>query len=100
MVIGVSIIVKRKIKVEKGKEDMKGDIIDIGVGVVAVYVEVEVKVGVKEGMIGKILVIKEEVILEDLLVYLKKEIGNVIIVKILILDGEKNAINVIFLRKI
>ena len=100
MVIGVSIIVKRKIKVEKGKEDMKGDIIDIGVGVVAVYVEVEVKVGVKGGMIGKILVIKEEVILEDLLVYLKKEIGNVIIVKILILDGEKNAINVIFLRKI
>ena len=100
MVIGVSIIVKRKIKVEKGKEDMKGDIIDIGVGVVAVYVEVEVKVGVKEGMIGKILVIKEEVILEDLLVYLKKEIGNVIIVKILILDGEMNAINVIFLRKI
>ena len=100
MVIGVSIIVKRKIKVEKGKEDMKGDIIDIGVGVVAVYVEVEVKVGVKGGMIGKILVIKEEVILEDLLVYLKKEIGNVIIVKILISDGEKNAINVIFLRKI
>lgn len=100
MVIGVSIIVKRKIKVEKGKEDMKGDIIDIGVGVVAVDVEVEVKVGVKGGMIGKILVIKEEVILEDLLVYLKKEIGNVIIVKILISDGEKNAINVIFLRKI
>ena len=100
MVIGVSIIVKRKIKVEKGKEDMKGDIIDIGVGVVAVYVEVEVKVGVKGGMIGKILVIKEEVILEDLLVYLKKEIGNVIVVKILILDGEMNAINVIFLRKI
>ena len=100
MVIGVSIIVKRKIKVEKGKEDMKGDIIDIGVGVVAVDVEVEVKVGVKEGMIGKILVIKEEVILEGLLVYLKKEIGNVIIVKILISDGEKNAINVIFLRKI
>ena len=100
MVIGVSIIVKRKIKVEKGKEDMKGDIIDIGVGVVAVDVEVEVKVGVKGGMIGKILVIREEVILEDLLVYLKKEIGNVIIVKILILDGEKNAINVIFLRKI
>ena len=100
MVIGVSIIVKRKIKVEKGKEDMKGDIIDIGVGVVAVDIEVEVKVGVKEGMIGKILVIKEEVILEGLLVYLKKEIGNVIIVKILISDGEKNAINVIFLRKI
>ena len=100
MVIGVSIIVKRKIKVEKGKEDMKGDIIDIGVGVVAVDVEVEVKVGVKGGMIGKILVIKEEVILEGLLVYLKKEIGNVIIVKILISDGEKNAINVIFLRKI
>ena len=100
MVIGVSIIVKRKIKVEKGKEDMKGDIIDIGVGVVAVDVEVEVKVGVKGGMIGKILVIKEEVILEGLLVYLKKEIGNVIIVKILILDGEMNAINVIFLRKI
>ena len=100
MVIGVSIIVKRKIKVEKGKEDMKGDIIDIGVGVVAVDIEVEVKVGVKEGMIGKILVIKEEGILEDHLVYLKKEIGNVRIVKILILDGGKNAINVIFLRKI
>lgn len=100
MVIGVSIIVKRKIKVEKGKEDMKGDIIDIGVGVVAVYIEVEVKVGVKEEVIGKTLVIKEEGILEDHLVYSKKEIGNVIVVKILILDGEMNAINVIFLRKI
>jgi hypothetical protein len=100
LVIGVSIIVKRKIKVEKGKEDMKGDIIDIGVGVVAVDVEVEVKVGVKEEVIGKTLVIKEEGILEDHLVYSKKEIGNVIVVKILILDGEMNAINVIFLRKI